>query len=381
MVTSCTDIDEYLKYIEDIPTYTGIVDSVNFRSGNQRIVFTGLLTSDPKINKVIVFWDNRKDSLVLDIDRTDGVDTLFHSIPLPEGRYNFEVISYDDKGIPSIILSKTGVSYGEKYKDGLYSRPVKSVEKQGEDAVIDWYNGDDSSPFVQVNYKDNNDNMRTVRVLTSDETTVLEDYQSMSTIQMQTFYLPNATAIDTFRVDPVEMVAEENIAQQCFVNAGSPFHRGDTNTGKWGLLHGWNYTSNILNQNGGSLGGWSTDAGGVIHLESQDWGGPGFTNGKIYQTTTLPAGTYSLEYYSDGFGGNATSLFGIAIGDNLPDIEDAEGNTVAHEISYDGGVSGNHKIIFRLESEETVSMGWVVTIPGSNTWYHINWIKLIILER
>ncbi|HLW09295.1 MAG TPA: DUF5013 domain-containing protein, partial [Fermentimonas sp.] len=107
----------------------------------------------------------------------------------------------------------------------------------------------------------------------------------------------------------------------------------------------------------------------------------GFTNGKIYQTTTLPAGTYSLEYYSDGFGGNATSLFGIAIGDNLPDIEDAEGNTVAHEISYDGGVSGNHKIIFRLESEETVSMGWVVTIPGSNTWYHINWIKLIILER
>ncbi|MDU1892537.1 MAG: DUF4998 domain-containing protein [Dysgonomonas sp.] len=379
-LTSCSDMDDYLKYLEDgVPTYTGIVDSVNFHSGDGRVVFTGLLTSDPKIKQVKLFWSNRKDSLILDINRTSGVDTLFQPIPLPEGRYNFEVISFDDKGIPSIIVTKTGISYGAEYKSGLYNRPIKNLEKEGNDAIIEWYNGDESSPFVKIDYEDTDGQFRTVKALTSDESTVLENYKSMSLIKLQAYYLPDETAIDTFKAVVEEAVALENITRQCILNPGDPFLRADNGDGKWGLLKDWQYTSNILNQNGNTLGGWSTDANGVIHLESQDWGGSGFTNGKIYQTITLSAGKYSLEYYSDGFGGNATSMFSVALGNALPDIENAEGNTLAHEISQDGSASGNHKIYFELDDTQIITLGWTVTIPGSNTWYHINWVKLMIL--
>ena len=379
-LTSCSDMDDYLKYLDDgVPTYTGIVDSVNFHSGDERVVFTGLLTSDPKIKKVKIYWGNRKDSLILDINRTSGVDTLFQPISLPEGRYNFEVISFDDKGIPSIIVTKTGISYGAEYKAGLYNRPIKNLEKEGNDAIIEWYNGDESSPFVKIDYEDADGQFRTVKALTADESTVLENYKSMSLIKLQAYYLPDETAIDTFKAVVDEAVALENITRQCILNPGDPFLRADNGDGKWGLLKDWQYTSNILNQNGNTLGGWSTDANGVIHLESQDWGDPGFTNGKIYQTITLSAGKYSLEYYSDGFGGSATSMFCIALGNALPDIENAEGNTLAYEISQDGSVSGNHKINFELDDTQAVTFGWTVTIPGSNTWYHINWIKLMVL--
>jgi len=372
-------MDDYLKYIDEIPTYTGIVDSVNFRSGDERVVFTGLLTSDPKIKKVKILWNSRKDSLVLDINRTSGVDTLIHSIPLPEGRYNFEVISYDNKDIPSITVRKAGVSYGNEYKAGLYNRPIKKMEKEGNDVVIEWYNGDVTSPFVKVDYEDSSNNIRTVKVPVSAENTTLKDYKSMSVIKLQAYYLPNEAAVDTFKAVVEERVALENITGNYIVNPGNPFLRGDGGDGKWGTLQGWQYTPNILNQNGNTAGGWSTDAGGAIHLESRDWGGDGFTNGKIYQTITLSAGKYSLEYYSDGFGGNATSMFVVALGNGLPDIENAEGNTLAHEIKQDGDVTGNHTIYFQLDKEETVTLGWTVTIPGSNTWYHINWIKLMIL--
>ncbi|WP_029906667.1 DUF4998 domain-containing protein [Prevotella sp. 10(H)] len=379
-MTSCSDMDDYLKYLDNgIPTYTGIVDRATFHSGDERVVFSGLLTSDPKIRKVMIYWNNRKDSLLLDINRTSGVDTLFQPIPLPEGRYNFEVISYDDKGIPSITVSKAGISYGEEYKSGLYNRPIKSLEKVGVDAVIKWYNGDESSPFVKIDYEDTDGQIHTVKAVNKDDTTVLKNYKSMSLVRLQAYYLPDTIAIDTFKAKVDELVALENITRQYIVNPGNPFLRGDDGDGKWGTLKGWQYTSNVLNQNGNTAGGWSTDANGTIHLESRDWGGDGFTNGKIYQTITLSAGKYSLEYYSDGFGGSATSMFAVALGNTLPDLEDIEGNTLAHKISKDGVVTGNHTINFQLDKEEIITFGWTVTIPGSNTWYHINWVKLMVL--
>ena len=114
-MVSCSDMDEYLKYTGGKSiSYTGRVDSVKFLSGDERIVFYGLLTSDPKITKVKVFWSMRSDSLVLDVNRTLGIDTLTVSIPLSEGRYDFEVVSFDHHNNPSIPVTASGVSYGAK---------------------------------------------------------------------------------------------------------------------------------------------------------------------------------------------------------------------------------------------------------------------------
>ena len=52
-VTSCTKMDDYLKYTDGKEIlYTGIPDLIEMYSGYNRVVFRGLLASDPKIAKI-----------------------------------------------------------------------------------------------------------------------------------------------------------------------------------------------------------------------------------------------------------------------------------------------------------------------------------------
>lgn len=379
--TACSDMDDYLKYTDGHPRpYTGRVDSVRFRSGDERILFYGLLTSDPKITRIKVYWHSRSDSLTLDIERSAGIDTLRESLPLPEGRYNFEVFSYDAEGNSSVPVNASGVSYGAEYKASLYNRPVKQVEKVGDDVIIDWYNGDETSPFVRIDYTDTDNRTHRVNVATGEKQTTLKNYRSMSRFTLQTYYLPDASAVDTFKAETQTFSVNEDITQQYVKNPGNPFLRGDGNSGKWGLPKDWLYSPNVINQENGTAGGWSTDAGGVIHFESKDWGGDGVTNGKIFQTTTLPAGLYSLEFYSDGGGGDLQEgYFMIASGDTLPDI-DRSGDALAAVPWENDRIGGTHTLRFTLDEPQTVTFGWAVSF-GSNTWLHINSVKLTSLAE
>jgi hypothetical protein len=116
-VAACTDMDDYLKYTGGKELiYTGRVDSVHARAGNNRVVITGLLIADPKIVKLKIYWNIRQDSLTMDIERSPGVDSLSIPIPLPEGRYNFELITYDAVGNSSVTVFAVGSSNGTNYQ-------------------------------------------------------------------------------------------------------------------------------------------------------------------------------------------------------------------------------------------------------------------------
>src|SRR5690606_6290460 len=100
-VESCKKMDDYKQYIADKPviTYTGKIDSVKVFSGNNRVVVQGLLTADPKIVEARIYWDNRRDSLVLPIQRSADVDTIRAEITNLEDRiYNFDIVTYDNQG-------------------------------------------------------------------------------------------------------------------------------------------------------------------------------------------------------------------------------------------------------------------------------------------
>ena len=150
LISTCSDMDDYLKFTGGKElVYPGKVDSVLFHSGRERVVFTGLLISDPNIKKVSVFWNNRQDSVILQIQRSAGIDSLEVSIPLPEGAYNFQVYSHDGEGRSSIVTNARGNAYGANYEKGLYDRPVKSAIQNPNYVVINWYNGDPTC-FVKV---------------------------------------------------------------------------------------------------------------------------------------------------------------------------------------------------------------------------------------
>src|SRR5690606_37926740 len=94
MLSSCdkmNDIQEEFTSRED-QVYLGKVDSIRFYSGFGRAKITWYIGSDPKIDRTIIYWNMRKDSVVKDFIRnTSGVqkDSIILD-NLPEGSTLFE---------------------------------------------------------------------------------------------------------------------------------------------------------------------------------------------------------------------------------------------------------------------------------------------------
>lgn len=383
---SCSDMNEYLEFTGGKPiSYTGKVDSVKFFSGENRVVFNGLLTSDPKIKKVKIYWNSRVDSLEMDVNRSSGVDTLSASIPLPEGQYNFEIISYDKNETPSIVVSEIGNSYGDIYKQNLYNRVIREAKKEGSDILIDWYNGDETSPFVMLDYIDNNDERKYIKVFNNEARTTLYNYKSRTKIGIQTYYLPDATAVDTFKAAYEQRSISEDITTLVIRNSGNPFLRDQSveQKGKWGVLADWSYNSNLLNQENSTLGGWTDEDDdwdgirGGIHLEAKNWNQGGLVNGKIWQSAHLDTNRYSFTFRVARGSGNWNLYFVVMKGKGeLPAIDNIEGNPdILARVKVTSTDANEYQIPFELNDSQDITYGWVVT-GGNESYLRIKWIKL-----
>lgn len=378
-VSSCTDMDEYLKYTDGKEIlYTGIPDSIAMYSGYNRVVFRGLLTSDPKIAKIRFYWNMRRDSLEQEVKRMPGTDLLEIPIPVAEGTYNFEMRTYDKEGLhPSVPFNITGSSYGDPYRSSLTNRFIRKVEKVGDDVTIEWSDAESTSLFTTIHYTNQGGAVQEVKVANEEEITHLRNFKSMTKFDVQTYFLPDETAVDTFRTEWVSIGVSEDITALYLKNYAKPFAGRDKNPdNKWGLLNDWSYTPNILNQSNGK-GGWSEDWGDCcIHLESKDWGGEGLTNAKLYQSFTLPAGNYLLECETNGGSSDLSGYFIVAQGNELPDVEKTEAEALAYVHWTHTNMSAKHTIAFTLAEPTRVSIGWVTTF-GTATWLKVNYIKLL----
>jgi hypothetical protein len=376
---SCTDMDDYLKYTGGKELiYTGKVDSVHVLAGNNRVVITGLLISDPKITRLKMYWNTRQDSLAMDIERSAGVDSLSIPIQLAEGRYNFELITYDAAGNSSVTVFSSGSSYGTTYQESLINRPVKSAEATGGNNVkLEMYNADETALFTELTYTAVGDQEKTLRIPASVSIVNLPDIKSASRFRYQTYYLPEKLAIDTFKAAPQIIGPSEDITNVYFKNPGRYFLRGDAGTGKWGTPKDWLFNTAVTNQDGGNGGGWSWDDGGVIHFETKDWGGDGVNNGKVWQTFELPAGTYTMSFEVGNHNDNPFTVEELVVkGTELPDIDNL-GEPLAVFHGRPNALNGTHKLAFTLDEPTTVSIGWVVS-TGQYVYIQYRSVNLVV---
>src|ERR1035437_2625874 len=133
IMSACSKMDDYKsKFMAGGSlTYPGIMDSVKFLSGRNRVMLTGLFTSDPKIVKYKVFWNSKQDSIEVPVHRSSGVDSVKLIIPnLPEGMMSFEVRTYDALNHMSIPIRTAANVYGDQYASGLTNRAVAKAELQ-----------------------------------------------------------------------------------------------------------------------------------------------------------------------------------------------------------------------------------------------------------
>src|SRR5690554_72263 len=127
---SCTKMDEtYKDFIKDGEIiFTGKVDSLTALPGKNKVKLQWLLVSDPKITKNVVYWNNFKDSISFDVQKTAGTDTITSIIDnLTEGVYTFSVFTRDNFGNSSVKADVIGVVYGDNYANTLSNRPLSTA--------------------------------------------------------------------------------------------------------------------------------------------------------------------------------------------------------------------------------------------------------------
>lgn len=378
-VLACRKMDDYKKYLGNGEIrYTGKADSLQVHPGRNRVQLSWLLIADPKINRSMIYWNNRHDSLSLPIKRGQGVDTIRCFIGnLEERAYTFEVFNYDVDNNISVRTEATGFVYGKLYEDALLSRATSGIELKDGQTVISWADIDTTGGIIgmQVRYTTNDQQMHDtiIKARAENQVTVLPDYYPLLPFECRTLYLPDTLATDTFHTIYETKYVRADITSKYIRNAGKPFIRDDNQShgDRFGQLLDWQYNSEA------GKNGTYDNIGGQGRLTLWIWGNGPITNGKIYQTFSLPAGSYKLEADVDNIDGTLENTWlAAATGNQLPDVENITSAIGTVRIK-----DNNNKQVaayFSLESTTQVTVGFVGTLsnPAEQT-IRVNKVSLI----
>lgn len=369
-LVSCTKMDDYTKYIDPKePIYTGKPDSIKAYSGKNRIKLSWLLISDPKIVKTKVFWNNRKDSTVISINRSNGVDSISTIINnLAEGNYNFELITYDKNGNSSVPALTSGIVYGSIYETALPNRAVESVKLQvGGDTFVNWYPSENNSTGVELTYRDNSNINHKIIVPTKEAATAIVNFNTNTQVSYRTMFKPDSLAIDTFYAPMVTKGINEILLKNAGGGGNNPFLRSDAGS-RFGILKDWTVNTAVKNIDNNTKGGFDSYGGGG-YMAMERWGTPAIPNGKIYQTLTLPKGKYSFEANFEGSKISNEAYLTIAAGTALPDVAN-----ISSAIAFSS--YSTPKVQFELTEQKEVSIGILANLLNDQQYFRIRGVKL-----
>ena len=368
VIFSCSDEDEYLKYVEGGEiSYTGKIDSLKVYPGLNRVRIEGLILADPKVSEVRIYWNTKKDSMVVPVTRTESVDTVSVMIDgLAENIYNFEVRTFDNQGNKSIAVYQTAEVYGARYQSSLFNRPILANNLIENTLTIDYASMDLTTGVLgtQVIYTSMENEEKELFVDIENSQAVIDDFKRFSSYKYRTAFIPEETALDTFYTDYVDI---KPVPKPILANAAIPF-RAISQDGRWGVLEDWTTTDPVKIHNG--QGGWDEWNGNIFNIES-GWGAPAITNGKIYQSVMVEPASYTLNvlirdtnHSLDDAGG---SFFVVAEGETLPDVVDvltSESVLAQKRINSALGTEYTYSLNFTVDEAMTITIGQITTQWG-----------------
>lgn len=212
LLVACEDVNSiHQKYYDRGEViYMGVVDSLKSYSGYEKVRFNWEINADPRITKTFIYWNQRKDSLIVDVNRTQsGILPMTYLMDrFAEGNYIFEFVTKDDEGHYSMPKEIVVLVFGESYIKSLSNRSVASMKKQADGSLlITW--DDITSNYIKyttVEYKLNGET-KSVRIENNEYKTILEDLKVGDKISIITTYLPEG-ALETLDSPKREYILE-----------------------------------------------------------------------------------------------------------------------------------------------------------------------------
>ena len=375
---SCSKWDDYKKFNSNGETlYTGKLDSPKVATGRLRVKLMGILPADPKIVQCKVSWNEGTDSAVYAISKSAKIDTFSRIIKVPEGVYNFKVQTFDASRNASLVTMTTGIALGPKYESGLANRPVESAEVLNNGSALITWGAFDTSTGAKgtwVNYTKNTNQVDSVFVLNNAATTTIANFKAGTSIALRTLYRP-VTSIDDFFADRQTVSVMYDVTSTYFKNFGPNFANSDGGSGRWRTPADWITTADVRNA-GNNLGG--LDAGSwlpsnALSIEA-GWGLPAVTNGKVYQTFTLPAGKYIFIVTSGDCSNGGTKYITVGRGSALPDIGSVQSEAITYKLI---ARFSDNKLSFTLSTTTQVSMGIQAAMPANENLLKVFKVKLM----
>ena len=157
-------------------------------------------------------------------------------------------------------------------------------------------------------------------------------------------------------VDALVIGPAIEITSKYVKNSGNPFVASTMDAGgRWGTLADWVANSGAMSHNG--IGGFSKDGDGPSMNMESGWGSPAIKNGKIYQTITLPAGTYAFDPSPWIWQGTKDVSY-VVVAPNastLPDYANIASSTSVLSATFD-----KPRVTFKLTATTQVTVGVVV---------------------
>lgn len=186
--------DPYLKRGETI--YVGQPDSVKAFPGNGRVVIRYWL-SDPKAKKLKIYWNAKRDSLVLDVPAKAAADPVDVSISgLSENQYVFVLVtSGTDFKNPSIPLEVSAKVLGQNYLLSRFDRQIRYATYAAADRVtIVWQGNAEDAIGTDFRYRNQVGELVELYAPADASSTMLEDFAGELTYR--TRFVP-LNAVDT----------------------------------------------------------------------------------------------------------------------------------------------------------------------------------------
>ena len=195
LFSSCDDVNsvhqKYYDWGEDI--YTGTIDSVIAYSGYEKVKFDWELNADPRITKTVIFWNQRTDSIVIDVNRTQSgrLAMTYELENLSEGNYIFEFITRDNDGHFSLPKEVIVLVFGEFYIQSLRNRRISTIDHRDDGTMLLQWEPISSLAiqYVTITYESNGLEQNVI-VENDENETVLTGLDSGDIIRVSTTYLP-----------------------------------------------------------------------------------------------------------------------------------------------------------------------------------------------